>query len=159
MSESLHEHHMRLAQQSALKGIKDNDGGPFGACIVKDNQVIAVAHNTVLKDADPTCHAEMNAIRLAAKHLKTHLLAGCEIYTTAEPCPMCLAAIYWARIERIYVSVDRTTAARFGFDDALFYQQIHKEPNERDVPCQMGILTQESEAIFEQWRALGRELY
>ncbi|MFI4938064.1 MAG: nucleoside deaminase [Candidatus Berkiellales bacterium] len=156
---TINEQAMQLAIQSARLGVKENHGGPFGACIVKDNRVIAVAHNTVIKDGDPTCHAEINSIRLATKELGTHILSGCDIYTTAEPCPMCLAAIYWARIDKIYVSVDRTVAARFGFDDHFFYEQIQKESKDRLVPSQSGILAQESEAVFQQWQDLERELY
>lgn len=159
MKPTIHEHAMHLAIQSAMQGIKDNEGGPFGACIVRHNQIIAVAHNTVLKDHDPTCHAEMNAIRLAAKSLGTYILSECEIYSTVEPCPMCLAAIYWARIDKIYAAADKRLAARFGFDDEFFYQQIQQKSSERHVPCEIGMLNQDSEAVFEQWVKLGRTLY
>ena len=124
------EHAMQLAIQSSLEGIKNNEGGPFGAAIVRNNQVISVAHNTVLKDGDPTCHAEMNAIRLACKHLGDHVLSGCEIYSTVEPCPMCLSAIYWARIDKIYVGAPKAIAEKYGFDDVLFYQEIKNTPQE-----------------------------
>ncbi len=159
MSINTPSHPMRLAIQSAIEGVKEKEGGPFGACVVKDNKVIAVAHNTVLRDGDPTCHAEMNAIRLASKKLGTYELKDCEIYSTAEPCPMCLAAIYWARIDKIYVSVDKSIAAKYGFDDDFFYQQMAKSQDKRHIPCEMGVLSEESEAVFKTWQALGGLVY
>lgn len=150
---------MQLAIQSALTGIKNEEGGPFGACIVKDGEVIAVAHNTVLKDRDPTCHAEMNAIRMAAKELDEYNLAGCELYTNAEPCPMCLSAIYWARIDKIYIGVDKTIAAKYGFDDAKFYEQILTTPLEREVPQEFGTMPEECEKVFAHWKTLGGLVY
>src|SRR5438093_8259131 len=122
----MHDPFMKLAITSAREGVELDHGGPFGACIVRGDEVISVAHNTVLRDSDPTCHAEMNAIRSACKVLETHVLADCEIYTTAEPCPMCLAAINWARLKQIVVGVPRECAAAFGFDDAVFYSELQK---------------------------------
>lgn len=150
---------MQLAVNSAREGIQAEEGGPFGACVVKDGEVISVAHNTVLKDKDPTCHAEMNAIRAACTKLGTHNLEGCELYTTAEPCPMCLAGIYWARISKFYVGVDRDCAAKHGFDDAFFYEQLQLPPEQRDVPAEGGVHSQDCEAVFTQWKELGGELY
>ena len=150
---------MQLAVQSALTGIKKEEGGPFGACIVKGDEIIAVAHNTVLKNQDPTCHAEMNAIRLACKELDNHVLTGCELYTTAEPCPMCLSAIYWARLDKIYVGVDKVIAAKYGFDDDKFYQQIALSPSQREVPSQYGVMAKECEHVFSYWKELEGELY
>lgn len=158
MSEKL-THPMHLAIESALAGIKEKEGGPFGACIVRNNEVIAVAHNTVLRDCDPTCHAEMNAIRLATQKLNTIELKDCDIYSTAEPCPMCLAAIYWARINKIYVSVDKSVAAKYGFDDDFFYQQIGMPHDKRHVPCEMGMLKEESEEVFQSWQKMGGRIY
>lgn len=154
-----HNHPMELAIASALEGVRGNEGGPFGACIVKGNQILSVAHNTVIKDSDPTCHAEMNAIRQAANKLGTYVLADCVIYTTAEPCPMCLAAIHWARIDRIYAGLDRTQTAYYGFDDQLIYEQIKQEIDKRHIFCEIGLLAKESEAVFKEWKDLGRELY
>lgn len=150
---------MQLAIQSSREGIKNNEGGPFGAAIVFNNQVISVAHNTVLKDSDPTCHAEMNAIRLACKQLKTHILSECEIYTTVEPCPMCLAAIYWARIRKIYVGAEKTIAAKYGFDDVVFYQQLNQSVAQRSIPCQMMSLDVDVEPVFKEWQSLNRVIY
>ncbi|MBI2792571.1 MAG: nucleoside deaminase [Gammaproteobacteria bacterium] len=154
-----HKHPMQLAIDSAIEGITKNEGGPFGACVVKGNQVISVAHNTVLLDNDPTCHAEMNAVRKAAKALGTYDLSGCDIYSTVEPCPMCLTAIYWARINKIYAGAENIVAAQYGFDDDEFYQQVNKPQNLRKVPCEKGILAKESEDVFIKWKALGRVLY
>ena len=97
---------MKLAVEEAKLGVKENHGGPFGAVIVKDGKVIAKAHNTVLKDNDPTCHAEINAIRKASKILDTFDLTGYELYTTGKPCPMCKGAIQWAKIEKVYYGCD-----------------------------------------------------
>ncbi len=150
---------MQLAIQSALTGITQKEGGPFGACVVKDSKIISVAHNTVLKDKDPSCHAEVNAIRQAAKALDSHILEGCELYTTAEPCPMCLSAIYWARIDKIYVGVDKEIAKEFGFDDAKFYEQIKLQPEQREVPSEYGVMTQECKKVFEHWEDLEGSIY
>jgi tRNA(Arg) A34 adenosine deaminase TadA len=150
-----HHQAMQLAINSALTGIQCGAGGPFGAVIVRQEQVLAVAHNTVLADRDPTCHAEMNAIRLACQQLNHHDLTGCKIYTTAEPCPMCMAAIFWARLEQLYIGVDKAVAARFGFDDEKFYQQL-QHPT---LPSQRGILATECAQVFEHWQSLKGTLY
>lgn len=117
--------HMNSAILSALQGIMDNDGGPFGSVIVKGDKVISVAHNTVLRDNDPTCHGEMNAIRAACKILGTHDLSGCELYTTAYPCPMCLGAIRWANIDKVYYGCRLEDTEKIGFRD-LDFQDTEK---------------------------------
>lgn len=150
---------MHLAIESAQQGIREKEGGPFGACIVKNGKVVSVAHNTVLKERDPTCHAEMNAIRLASKALDTHILEGCELYTTAEPCPMCLAAIYWARIDRIFVGAPKECAARYGFDDAFFYEQLQLDYSARAVPQEQSIEEAGCEAVFAEWKQSQGTLY
>ena len=159
MSHSHHQHPMQLAIDSAMEGITLNEGGPFGACVVKENQVIAVAHNTVIKENDPTCHAEMNAIRLAAKTLGTYDLSGCTLYTTVDPCPMCLTATYWARIDKIVAGCENIIAARYGFDDDAFFQQVKKTPQEREISTEIGILAKESEEVFKEWQKLDRKIY
>lgn len=116
---------MQIALLEASVGFKNNEGGPFGAVIIRNNQIIARAHNEVLKSNDPTAHAEITAIRKACASLKTYSLENCEIYTTCEPCPMCLGAIMWARISRIYFGADRKAAAAVGFDDDYLYQIIN----------------------------------
>lgn len=119
---------MKVAIQEATKGIKNNDGGPFGTVIVKDGKIIARAHNQVLKKHDATCHGEIEAIRKASKKLKTFDLSGCELYTTGEPCPMCLGAILWARIGKVYYGSNIKDTEIIGFDDKRFYEQFnHKE--------------------------------
>ena len=119
---------MKVAIQEAAKGIKNNEGGPFGTVIVKDGKIIASAHNQVLKKHDATCHGEIEAIRKASKKLKTFDLSGCELYTTGEPCPMCLGAILWARIDKVYYGSNIKDTEIIGFDDKRFYEQFnHKE--------------------------------
>lgn len=115
---------MDVAVEEAVLGASCGHGGPFGACVVKDGQVIARAHNRVVVDTDPTLHAEMQAISMAARKLGRFDLSDCELYTSCEPCPMCLGAIYWARIGKVYYAGDRNDAAEAGFDDRNFYEQM-----------------------------------
>merc|ERR1719163_79601 len=115
---------MRAAAASAIAGVKLLHGGPFGACVVKGGIVISCAHNTVLAHEDPTCHAEMNAVRDACQRLQSHDLSDCELYTTCEPCPMCWGAIQWSRLNKVYIGADRYTAAKYGFDDKVFYDEV-----------------------------------
>lgn len=112
---------MKLAIEVAREGIRKGCGGPFGCVIVKDGEIIAAEHNTVVKDNDPTAHGEVNAIRKACEKLGTFDLSGCELYTTSEPCPMCLSAIMWARIPKIYSAMTIHDAKLLGFDDLPFY--------------------------------------
>ena len=127
-----------------------NGGGPFGAVIVKDGEVIAEASNSVTIDNDPTAHAEVNAIRLATKKLGTFNLSGCEIYTSCEPCPMCLGAIYWAKIDRIYYANNRKDAARIGFGDDFIYQELSLKPSEREKQMEI-LLPDEARKAFDLW--------
>lgn len=150
---------MQKAIASALEGIQKNHGGPFGACIVHKQKIVAVTHNTVLKDRDPTCHAEINAIRQACSKLNTHILSDCELFTTAEPCPMCLAAIYWARIPCIHIGTDKSTAANFGFDDAFFYEELLIPSSSKHIQVHRKIMEQECADVFSQWKSLDRPLY
>lgn len=113
--------YMRMAIKEAYKGIENGHGGPFGAVIVKDSRVIARGHNSVLKNNDPTCHGEIEAIRKASKKLNTYDLSGCTIYTTAEPCPMCLGAILWANIDKVYYGCNIFDTEDIGFRDSKFY--------------------------------------
>jgi len=115
---------MQTAIDEARHGMDHNHGGPFGAVIVKDGEIISRAHNDVLRTNDPTAHAEILAIRQASEILDRFDLSDCEIYTTSEPCPMCLAAIYWARIRTIYFGSGKEDVARIGFDDSRFYELI-----------------------------------
>ena len=127
------ETYLQLAIQEALKGISKGEGAPFGACIVKNGEIIASAHDTVVKDNDATCHAEINAIRIASKLLKHYRLDTCEIYSTSEPCPMCLAAIHWAGIKTCYFIADRSLAGFYGFDDQYLYDELNKPVMQRDM--------------------------
>ncbi|MBU1089170.1 nucleoside deaminase [Patescibacteria group bacterium] len=115
---------MNLAIAEAEKGLATGDGGPFGAVIVRAGKILARAHNEVLKNNDPTCHAEIQAIRAASQKLKCFNLSDCEIYSNCEPCPMCLAAIYWARIPKLYFGATRADAAKIGFADKIIYDAI-----------------------------------
>lgn len=114
--------YMKIALDEAYEGIENGDGGPFGAVIVKDGKVIGKGHNRVVKNADPTCHGEMEAIRDACRRLKTFDLSGSTIYTTGEPCPMCLGAIMWANIEKVYYGCDVKDTEAIGFRDDKFYE-------------------------------------
>lgn len=151
---------MLAAVQSAQEGIEKGHGGPFGASIFDEQgNLVSVGHNTVMKDKDPTCHAEMNAIRQACRQLGTHILKGCTLYTTAEPCPMCLSAIYWSRIDKVRIGVPRECAAQFGFDDAEFYKEVSLPLSERAISFTTGILQKECEDLFRNWKDLERPLY
>ena len=125
-------------------------GGPFGAVIAKDGEIIAEATNTVTIDNDPTAHAEVNCIRKAARQLNTYNLEGCEIYTSCEPCPMCLGSIYWAHLDRIYYGNNREDAAKIGFDDNFIYIEIAVHPHERMRPMKP-MLPEEAIRAFELW--------
>lgn len=125
-------------------------GGPFGAVIAKDGVIIAEASNSVTLDHDPTAHAEVNAIRKATQKLNTFDLEGCEIYTSCEPCPMCLGAIYWAHLDKIYYANDRKDAARIGFDDDFIYREIALSPQDRNKQMEI-LLPEEAKKAFEMW--------
>ena len=136
---------IELSKQSVLRG-----GGPFGAVIVKDGKIISEASNSVTRDNDPTAHAEINAIRQAAKKLGTFDLSGCEIYTSCEPCPMCLGAIYWARLDKIYFANTREDADRIGFSDQFIYEEIAKPVDKRKIPT-IQIMRDKALEAFKLW--------
>jgi len=117
---------MKKAINEAIKGVNQNHGGPFGAVIVKNGEIVSTAHNQVLKSNDPTSHAEINAIKKASKKLQTFDLSGCDIYTTCMPCPMCMGAIRWANISNIYYGATSEDAQSLGFRDKLFYDEEHQ---------------------------------
>lgn len=118
---------MQVAIDEAYQGIQAGDGGPFGSVIVKNGKIVGQGHNQVLAENDPTCHGEMEAIRDACKNLGTHDLTGCELYTTAEPCPMCLGAILWSNMSQVYYGCTRQDSAEIGFRDDAFYRQLNGE--------------------------------
>ena len=141
---------MRRAVELSAKRMRENAGGPFGAVVVKDGKVIAEGWNKVTSTNDPTAHAEVSAIRAACAKLGTFSLAGCEIYTSCEPCPMCLSAIYWARLDRIYFANSREDAAAIGFDDDFLYREVPKPIEERTIPT-MKLELPEAKAVFDEW--------
>ena len=143
---------MRHAVRLSAERMREGAGGPFGAIIVKDGKVVAEGWNRVTSTNDPTAHAEVTAIRSACEALSTFSLKGCEIYTSCEPCPMCLAAIYWARLDRITFANTREEAAAIGFDDALIYGEVSKPIADRLIPTAKLELP-EAEAVFAEWRA------
>ena len=141
-----------MAEAIRLSRIKmrTNCGGPFGAVIVRHGKIIARGWNQVTSTNDPTAHAEVMAIREACQKLGTFQLTGCELYTSCEPCPMCLAAIYWARLDKVYFGATRRDAARIDFDDALIYREIPKPPSRRIIPSQ-NLLRSEAVKVFAEW--------
>ena len=141
---------MRQAIALAVENVK-NGGGPFGAVIVKDGRVVATGVNRVVPNNDPTAHAEVNAIRAACVRLGTFNLSGCVLYTSCEPCPMCLGAIYWAHIDKIYYGATQHDAAAVDFDDSFIYRELELEPAERNKPVE-NILHDEAQAPFDVWR-------
>jgi len=141
---------MRRAITLATENVRSGQGGPFGAVIVRDGAIIGEGFNTVTRDNDPTAHAEVRAIRAACQSLKTFTLQGCEIYTSCEPCPMCLAAAYWARLDAIYFGCAAADAARAGFDDAFLYAEFRKNTAERKLPSTQ-LLGDEAWASFAAW--------
>lgn len=142
---------MRMAIDLATENVRGCKGGPFGAVIVRDGEVIAAAANTVTTTHDPTAHAEVNAIRAACAKLGSFQLDGCDVYTSCEPCPMCLAALYWARCARIFYGNTAADAAAAGFDDGFLYEELKRPANERRIPCK-SLLSTEAFASFEAWR-------
>jgi len=143
---------MQLAIELAEKGMDSNAGGPFGAVIVKDGKIIAEGFNKVTSTNDPTAHAEVTAIREACKNLNSFQLEDCILYTSCEPCPMCLGAIYWARPKKVFYGANREDAAAIGFDDQFVYDEIDKEMNARKIPFE-NIDRDEALRVFNKWDA------
>ena len=141
---------MREAIELSVKNI-DNDGGPFGAVVVKDGEVVARGVNRVTASIDPTAHAEVSAIREAAKKLGTFDLSGCEIYSSCEPCPMCLGAIYWAHLDKLYYANTKLDAKNIGFDDSFIYDEIDLKPQDRKLPSET-LLRDEAIRAFGKWQ-------
>lgn len=132
------------------KAIENNEGGPFGCIVVKNDEIIGRGNNRVILENDPTCHAEIVAIRDACKNLGTFQLDGCEIYTSCEPCPMCLGAIYWARPKIVYYGNTRDDAAAIGFDDSMIYDEMAIHPDNRKIPL-TNLCREDAFTIFEGW--------
>lgn len=147
-----HAQFMQEAIRLAEEGVRQDRGGPFGCVVVRDGKVVGRGANQVTSTNDPTAHAEVTAIRDACRQLGTFQLDGCVLYASCEPCPMCLAAIYWARIPEVYYGNTRQDAAAIGFDDDLIYQQIPLPPERRTVRMQP-LLREEAQGAFRQWAA------
>ena len=138
---------IRLSDESVERG-----GGPFGAVIARDGEIVAEGSNSVTLNCDPTAHAEVTAIRNATKKLGTFDLSGCEIFTSCEPCPMCLGAIYWAHLDKIYYANNRKDAAKIGFDDDFIYQEIELKPEDRQKKS-VKLLRKEALEVFKKWQS------
>ena len=141
---------MRTAIELSVKNVAEG-GGPFGAVIARNGEIVATGVNRVTDEHDPTAHAEVSAIRAACRKLNTFDLSGCEIYTSCEPCPMCLGAIYWAHLDRMYYGNNQHDAAEIGFDDAFIYEEIALKPEDRRL-ASMRLLPEEAIKAFEDWR-------
>ena len=151
MSQSMsHEGFMRRAIALSREGMERGEGGPFGSVIVHRGEIVGEGNNRVVGTLDPTAHAEVVAIRAACARLGRFDLRGCDLYTSCEPCPMCLAAAYWARVDRLFYANDHADAARIGFDDSLIYREVTLPMRERQLPSTR-LLAGEAWAVFEAW--------
>lgn len=144
---------MRISVDLSKENLRSKTGGPFGAIVVKDGRIVGRGTNRVTSDKDPTAHAEIVAIRDACRSLENFNLAGCAIYTSCEPCPMCLSAIYWARIGTIYYANTQQDAADIDFDDAFLYAEVALPKEERSIPL-VHMLRAEALEAFEEWKQM-----
>ena len=149
---------MRAAIRLSLAKMRANCGGPFGAVVVRHGKIIARGWNQVTSTNDPTAHAEVTAIRAACKKLKTFQLDDCELYTSCEPCPMCLAAIYWVRIKKVYFANTRQDAAKISFDDDLIYRELAQPVSRRKVPMKQ-LLRAEALNVFAEWKTKADKIH
>src|SRR5665647_1912851 len=150
MSKEDNYNYMLSAIKKAEENFLSGNGGPFGAVVVRDGEIIAVAGNCVTSTNDPTAHAEVVAIREACKKLETFDLSGCEIFASCEPCPMCLGAIMWARIDKLYYAANRADASRAGFDDDFFYDELAL-PSDKRILKPTKLLQDEAIKVFDKW--------
>lgn len=141
---------MRIAFEYAERNVLESLGGPFGAVVVKNGEIVAASGNKVTSTNDPTAHAEVSAIRLACEKLNTFDLSGCVVYTSCEPCPMCLSAIYWARLDKVYYANTKVDAAEIGFDDKFIYDELEKAMDARALPI-VQMLRDEGLQAFKLW--------
>jgi tRNA(Arg) A34 adenosine deaminase TadA len=141
---------MREAIGLAREGMRAGRGGPFGAVVVREGRIVGRGANSVLSDRDPTAHAEIVALRDACRFLGTHELSGCEVYSSCEPCPMCLAALYWARVDRLWCAATQEDAAAAGFDDSLIYREVRELPRRRRLTMHP-VLRDEAVVLFKEW--------
>lgn len=149
-----HSYFLKKAIQLAEEGMDKGQGGPFGAVIVKDGEIIAEANNKVTASKDPTAHAEVVAIRKACEKLQDFQLENCILYTSCEPCPMCLGAIYWARPKKVYYALTREDAAKIGFDDQFIYDEIALKMDDRKIPFE-NLMRAEGLPVFQKWEVKG----
>jgi tRNA(Arg) A34 adenosine deaminase TadA len=152
--------YFEAALSEASKGSRAKHGGPFGAVVIRNGKIIAKAHNTVIRDNDPTCHAEVNAIRKACKKLKRFHIEDCILIASSEPCPMCLTTSYWAQVKEIHYALPRSIAAKVGFADDYIYKDISKKPLNRTIPViHYKELEKEGLKIFNDWQNKNGKLY
>jgi len=157
MGDNIHKKFIKAAVKAALNGLDNNEGGPFGCVIVKDGKIVGRGNNKVTSTNDPTAHAEIIAIRDACKNLNSFQLTGCTLYTSCEPCPMCLGAIYWARPDKVYYGSTKDDAAKAGFDDDFIYKEINLDYAQRSIPfeqCEREIALEP----FKQWEKLDNKI-
>ncbi|MCM3693753.1 nucleoside deaminase [Neobacillus niacini] len=150
-------HFMQKAIDEALQNVLSNHGGPFGAIVVKDGKIIGIGRNEVTASNDPTAHAEVQAIRNACKYLNDFQLTDCEIYTSCEPCPMCIGAIYWARPKAVYYACTKQDAAKIGFDDQFIYEQLELPVEHRKIPMKQ-IFTDKGDLPFRTWEGTNNKV-
>lgn len=150
---------LALAFREAEEGSRAGHGGPFGAAVLKDGAIIGHGHNTVLRDNDPTCHAEVQAIRMACAKLGAPHLDGCVLIATSEPCPMCLTTSYWARVDRIVYAIPASVAAEAGFADVAIYEDLARPPAERKLRLQSLGLEETGRKLFAEWKQRNGKLY
>ncbi|WP_341326345.1 nucleoside deaminase [Methylotuvimicrobium sp. KM2] len=149
---STHSDYLQQAINLAAENVESGQGGPYGALIVKENKIIAASGNQVTSRLDPTAHAEVMAIRMACQAMNDFQLTGCTLYTSCEPCPMCLGAIYWARLDNVYYACSREDAAAAGFDDSFIYDEIPLPPNKRRI-LMLNLKQDNDLKPFELWNA------
>ncbi|MBI6119211.1 nucleoside deaminase [Salegentibacter maritimus] len=152
-----HSYFLKRAIQLAEEGMDKGSGGPFGAVIVKHGEIIAESSNRVTSTNDPTAHAEVAAIRQACEKLENFQLEDCILYTSCEPCPMCLGAIYWARPNKVYYALSREDAAKIGFDDQFVYDEIALKMDQRKIPF-INMMREEGLPVFQKWEAKGDKI-
>jgi guanine deaminase len=148
----MNSHFMHIACKEAKKGLENVGEGPFGACVVKKGEIISLGHNQVVKDHDPTAHAEIVAIREACRKLGTFELKECELFSTCEPCPMCFGAIYWCRLKKLYYGTNRHEAAEIGFDDEFIYEELAKQKKDRRLITTSDVSREECVELFTIWK-------
>src|SRR5690625_2317418 len=146
-----HQKLMKRAIEIAQQGMDNNKGGPFGAIVVKNGEIIAESYNQVTSENDPTAHAEISAIRKACEKLNSFQLEDCVIYTSCEPCPMCFGAIYWARVKAVYYACTKGDAAEIDFDDQFIYQELDKNIDDRNIKF-VNLLREDGKQVFNSWK-------